>query len=184
MTGIANSATAHIQGTSVSGTLSLDGALTSYESTRAGIPSVVVLANGAPPPQGSDAGGFVQVYTFQTDVTGTPVKTAVFPLPDGSFNGRVAVTGRLITPGAGGGATGDYYGQQNYAKLATQAAVTSLKSAALDGAPVSDPSLTGTVVQFSVAANTLIVSVDTTLAGTDAGGTADWEVVLDGSNAV
>jgi hypothetical protein len=111
---------------------------------------------------------------------------ATFPMVEGSFSGRVSVVGRLVEPGAGVGVftVGDYFGQDNDAKLKTVAGTTTL----MDGAPFAvatkDACFVGTTVTLGASTDKLTVTVDISGAASGAGTIADFDVMLVPENNV
>lgn len=163
----------------VEATLTLDGAGVSYTGAYADIPENVTLSNSAPAALSKGHGGFSQVFTGTTDVTGTPTLVASFSLPNGPFNGSLIITGRLVTPGVGGGVAGDIACQQYLNVVKVVGGVASLYAAVATLSSV-DASILGTTFTAGVAGADETFTINTTGAGTGAGGIIAWKVTIDG----
>jgi hypothetical protein len=141
----------------------------------------------APPLQGALTGQSaaemaVRAVTQTTQpVGGAGTASVAFALKGGTFNGRIKVEGKLITPGVGGGTAGDSFAQDWFVRAKTIAGVTSFygSGTTADGPTDNDPSLAGAAVTFAVAGDTVVVTVGGVLAS-GSGAVVNWQLDIRG----
>jgi hypothetical protein len=110
-------------------------------------------------------------------VGGAGTASVAFTIPTGTYDGRLKVTGRLVTPGTGGGTAGDSFAQDWFVRAKTIAGVTSFFGAGFtaDGPTDEDASMVGATVTFAVAGQTVVVTVGGTLAS-GSGAIVNWQL--------
>lgn len=115
-----------------------------------------------------------------TVVGTTNTNTLDFVLPNGTFAGRVTITGRLRTAGVGGGSVGDALCVRYLIDAKTIAGTTTLLATALDGALYNDTSMAGVVFTFGATSNELTIKVDATAQTSSTGAVTAWQFDLRG----
>jgi hypothetical protein len=116
----------------------------------------------------------------RTTVGTTDTTTATIPVENGTFNGQVRFTGRLVTPGGGGGTTGDSFFATYDIRIKTIAGVVTVAYFAIDGAGTagSDVSMTGAVFTATASGAAVAIEIDATGIGSAAGSIEDWQTDL------
>jgi hypothetical protein len=113
----------------------------------------------------------------RTTIGSTDTTTATIPLENGSFNGQVRFTGRLVTPGGGGGTTGDSFFATYNIRIKTIAGVVTVAYFTIDGAGTagSDTSMLGALFTATASGAAVAIEIDATGIASGAGSIEDWQ---------
>jgi hypothetical protein len=113
----------------------------------------------------------------RTTIGSTDTTTATIPLENGSLNGQVRFTGRLVTPGGGGGTTGDSFFATYNIRIKTIAGVVTVAYFTIDGAGTagSDTSMLGALFTATASGAAVALEIDATGIASGAGSIEDWQ---------
>ncbi len=118
----------------------------------------------------------------RTSIGTSNTTTATIPTENGTFNGKVRVTGRLISPGVGvsPGTAGDAYYATFDLRLKTVAGVVTVDYFALDAAGTSgtDASMVGPTVTATASGTAVAIEIDATSIASGGTSIEDWQTDL------